>query len=274
MNGSVPYFFTDYNLESAPNLLLMTVSRAYFKYRYFAARDPILFNRYNFERIVDYIDWLDTLDTLNRTGQLQLLQFGGKTIPKAVFRGVDNGKYRQTIYQGLLRHFNSTEAMSKYFDFQLIDYMASTESKRNQSLSILQQLAYQFMIVMDGYSVRDGLMYQMEMGAVILKQVSANFEWWHWNARDGVEWINFDGTAQLISTVVKLVNSVSDPFSEDQLRNITVNSKLFVDDYLSEDNVDCFFIQMLTIYNRFIFDADSVTRSDDDHMFPLPPDLY
>ena len=177
-NESVPYFFTDYNVASSPsNVLLMTVSRAYFKYRYFAARDPILFNKYNFLRIADYVDWMDTLKTLDRTNEMRLLQWNGKTINKAVFRGTNNGNDRQLLYRALTNNSEFNHSLNEYFDVELIEYMASPEMKRNQSLSIMQQLQYRFMIAMDGYSVRDGLMYQMEMGAVILKQMSSNFEW-------------------------------------------------------------------------------------------------
>ena len=106
--------------------------------------------------------------------------------------------------------------------------------------------------------------------------------------RDGVEWIIFESIRDLIVTVIGLVDAVegyheadlSDGgprehrFSSDELRNISVNSKRFVDEHFREENVDCFFMNSLMIYNHFIFDTGSIHRSDDDHMFLLPPDLY
>ena len=63
-NGRIPYFFTDYNLAhlSTDNLLLMTISRAYIKYKYFAEKKKAqkqMANQYNFQRIADYVYWLD-----------------------------------------------------------------------------------------------------------------------------------------------------------------------------------------------------------------------
>ena len=63
-------------------------------------------------------------------------------------------------------------------------------------------------------------------------------------------------------------------YNYNKLKQITENSKIFIDDYLSENNVDCFMIHMLQIYNKYIFDVDSMTLSNDDDMRELPPDLY
>merc|ERR1711971_279736 len=268
--GAVPYFFTDYNLaHSAQNLLLLTVSRAYLKYRYFADKtesNPKVLNAENYLRVADYLKWRAQL---NENGTAHRLEWDGKDINKAMFRGADNGKHRKALF-GPLFELNGSEftEFGRNLDVAMTGAYApsgkyGTPSVKNRTLSIAEQLRYRFLVVVDGVSVRDALMYQMRMGAVILKELSTNVEWWHFDATDGREWLSFENRLHLLALVNRLVAVVDahqneygnvrneeefryllehglTEFTYEGLEEMTQHSKRFVRDFLNADSVDCF----------------------------------
>ena len=61
--------------------------------------------------------------------------------------------------------------------------------------------------------------------------------------------------------------------SDEKLKKITENSNDFIDKYLLPNNIDCFFIQMIQIYNAYLFDVASVYTWSDENMRQLPIDL-
>eukprot|EP01083_Nonionella_stella_P120477 361073_1 len=314
-NGHLPYFFSDYNLAHltpapASNLLLFTISRAYLKYRYFAGIKSAhaLINRENRQRIMDYLHWLKVIN--NKT-LVPLLAWDNKTINKALFRGANNAKYRDQLYQALINNTYIYDTItSKYFDVSMTAGYALTSKQyllkhilhfnnHDTTLSLEEQLQYRYMIVLDGVSVRDSLMYQMQMGAVILKQLTPNYEWWYFDLINGHHWILFENISHLMSIVINIVNQVDGyyrstelngalskreysyllnhsmtSYTYDTLREITENSKAFIDQYLDEASVDCWFIHMIQIYNKYLFDVESLNKSSDEFMRLLPSDLY
>ena len=201
------------------------------------------------------------------------MSWDAKSINRAVFRGADNGKYRKALFETLLNGSSVPEVMSLNLDVALTGAYAlsgkyGTASVKNLTLSIAEQLRYRYLVVFDGVSVRDALMYQMLMGAVILKQLISNYEWWHFDIVEGREWISFESQLHLMALVDGLVGVVEEyqyllehghtAFTYG-LREMTENSKRFVRDYLSETSADCFFLHTLQIYNEFLFDVGSLS---------------
>lgn len=311
-NDKIPYFFSDYNLAHSltDNLLLMTISRSYLKYKYFAEKEKAqkkFFNQYNVRRIADYNIWLKLLKELNETNNLNLLNWDYKTINKALFRGANNSRFRNKINEKLSNKNDILYPLlnlSEYFDIAITNYYAlfgkdGDLNKKNYTLSIKQQLKYRFMIVLDGISVRDALIYQMKMGCIILKQLTTNYEWWYFDIINNYHWILFENISHLISIVINLVNQIHGyyksqklndvlfqnefkyllnhsmtSFNYNKLKKITENSKKFINEYLNKTNVDCFFIHMLQIYNYYLFDTKSINKSLDQYMRPLPINIY
>ena len=305
----IPYFFTDYNLAhlSTDNLLLLTVPRAYLKYKYFAEKvyeNNKYLNQYNYRRIADYFQWMDLLKNLSESSNLDLLTWNGKSINRALFRGANNARWRYKIYDILVNKSSSIyhdyPNFDKYFDIQMTNFYAlvgrdGDRKNRNLTLSLREQLKYRYMIVLDGVSVRDSLMYQMKMGMIILKQLTTNVEFWYFDVINGFHWIVFENIPHLISIVTNLVSQVDGFYDEgilkqneyeylsnhlmtefnyNKLKEITENSKTFINEYLNETNIDCFFIHMLQLYNHYLFDVNSINKSSDEYMRELDPNIY
>ena len=49
-------------------------------------------------------------------------------------------------------------------------------------------------------------------------------------------------------------------YNPTKLKQITMNAKQFINDYLGQNNIDCFFIHMIQIYNHYFFDVDSLPK--------------
>ena len=150
-----------------------------------------------------------------------------------------------------------------------------------------QQFEFRYQVNIDGYGVRDNLYYQLLSGSVILKQLSTLIEFWYYDLVDNEHVIFWENVLDLINTVIKVVDSTDikhrkrsssltgwnrwmkqnyqflvghnlTRYNNDTLRRISENAKEFVADHLSADNMDCFFVQMLQIYNHYFYDIDSL----------------
>eukprot|EP01083_Nonionella_stella_P177176 622026_1 len=301
-DGTVPYFFTDADMSwrgnKYPENVLLGVSRNYMKYRCFGdtvydqwkaqknngsadmykRRNNILSNGQNLARIRDYMDYRETIE--NET-LLELLNWDKKRINKALFAGGDAGTVRPKFFK-LMNNSMVRSLTSKYFDVRL----------GHVGFSIEEQLKYKYVIAMDGNSVRDGLFYQLEFGAVILKHLSPMYEFWLFDLENFKHVIFFENVLDLISIVTNMVDRVNQwytytgplreihlygqdefryfvnkdnihasQYNADKLREIAANAKAFAKEYLNEESVDCYMINMLRMYNHYLFDPGSIQKS-------------
>merc|ERR1712113_691898 len=160
---------------------------------------------------------------------------------------------------------------------------------QGNELSVEQQFAFRYQVNIDGHGVRDNLYYQLLSGSVILKQLSTLIEFWYYDLVDDEHVIYWENILDLINGVIKMVDSMDikhrkksssltgfnrwmrtnwnhmvnhnlTRYNDETLRRITENAKTFVQDHLSADNMDCFFVHMLQIYNHYFYDTESLPK--------------
>ena len=142
---------------------------------------------------------------------------------------------------------------------------------------------------MDGWSVRDGFFYQLGFNTVLLKQQSTFYEFWLFDLVNNVHVIFFENILHLISIVVNMVDQVNGYYVDDRfavkthrefeyftrndivhssdynptkLREIAQNAHKFADEYLNDESIDCFMINMLRLYNFYLFDSSSMRKGN------------
>eukprot|EP01084_Bolivina_argentea_P173301 300160_1 len=318
----VPIFVSDFNEASLPHTrTLFFMPRGYLKYKYFAdiaerqggEGQSSLYNDKNIRRIKDYLEYIEI-----EKNNPKLLKWENKKINKAVFRGyLHNGFSRRHFFQ-VLNLSDIASVASEYFDAKFTTEWANTaqqHKKDNYSnrdrfhvnkasefnllqgneLNVKEQFEYRYQINIDGYGVRDNLMYQLMSGSIILKQLSSLIEFWYYDLVDGKDVIFWENILDLINIVIKLVDSIDvkhrmksgsltgfhswilnnwdymiqndmTKYNYKKLKEITENAKAFVKDYLGADNMDCFFIHMLEIYNHYFFDVKSLPNEPHDRL--------
>merc|ERR1712060_559287 len=114
-----------------------------------------------------------------------------------------------------------------------------------------------------------------EFDAVLLKQRTSIYEFWHFDLVDGRDVVYFENILHLISIVTNMVDQVNgyyvskmingvkhkvrfeyfrrddipqkSPFNAHLLRQEARNGKTFAEQYLAKQSVDCFMINMLKL---------------------------
>ena len=324
--STVPIFVSDFNEASLTNTrTLYFVPRGYLKYKYFAdiaesqggEGKSVLYGSKNVRRIKDYLEFLQV-----GASKPELLNWRNKTINKAVFRGyLNNGFSRKHLF-AVLNLSDFAQVADAYFDAKITTEWANTaklhlkenysesnnfykrkatefEALAGNELTVEEQLAYKYQVNVDGYGVRDNLLYQLLSGSIVLKQLSTLIEFWYFDLMDNEHVIYWENIMELICTVIKLVDSIETEhrwesgtlsgvnkwmqknweylvahnmtkYNDERLRQITENAKEFVYDYLSQDNMDCFFVHMLQIYNFYFFDTSSLPTEPHSRLKKIP----
>ena len=163
------------------------------------------------------------------------------------------------------------------------------EALEGNALNVEQQFEYRYQVNIDGYGVRDNLMYQMLSGSIILKQLSTLIEFWYFDLIDNKHVVFWENILDLINVVIRLVDSLEPKhrknsksltgyhdwilknwdymiknnmtkYNHHRLKESTENAKEFVADYLGQNNMDCFFVHMIEIYNHYFFDPKSLPK--------------
>ena len=297
-NGTIPYFWTDadiiWNDNDDITQILFGVSRNYMKYRYFSDnvydewkktknhkyKKGSLLNKSNYARIRDYLEYKDYLT--EHTQNMSMFNWSNKPYNRALFVGGESGTIRKKFLDVMLHDEYVHNLTKEYFDinWQYVGF------------NISEQMKYKYMIVFDGNSVRDGMFYQLEFGTVLLKQLTTIYEWWLFDLVNHRDVIFFENILHLISIVTNMVDQVNgyylnkkindgnskkqfkfltrndegvihkSDYNPDKLEKIAMNGPKFMDEYLNEESVDCYMINMLRVYNHYLFDSNSVTKSD------------
>ena len=313
----VPIFVSDFNEASLPNTrTLYFMPRGYLKYRYFAdiaeseggEGKSKLYNSKNIRRIKDYLEYLEL-----ENNKPEALKWENKKINKAVFRGYLNNGFSRRHFFNTLNLADISGIAEEYFDAKFTTEWANTakdarvekfserdkfhankekefEALDGNSLNVEQQFEFRYQVNIDGYGVRDNLMYQMLSGSIILKQLSTLIEFWYYDLIDNKHVIFWENILDLINIVIRVVDSLEvkhrkksgtltgfhswilrnwdymvqnnmTKYDYKKLNKITQNAKEFVNDYLGKNNMDCFFIHMLEIYNYYFFDSKSLPKT-------------
>ena len=71
---------------------------------------------------------------------------------------------------------------AQLFDVKAANVDREARHAKHNCLEVKQLLRYRFQIALDGVSARDGLLYQLLFGSVILKERSSNIEYWYADA--------------------------------------------------------------------------------------------
>lgn len=202
---------------------------------------------------------------------------------KALFVGGMAGEIRPKFFDLMLNDSYIHKLTADYFD---VVWRNAASLKR---ISISDQMNYRFIVVLNGNSVRDGMWYQMDFDAVLLKQRTPIYEFWHFDLEDGRDVVFFENILHLIAIVTNMVDQVhgfyvnkeinavrnrvqfeyfrrndipqKSPFNMQRLRQIASNGRLFAKRYLEPQSVDCFMINMLRLYNHYLFDSQSLRPS-------------
>eukprot|EP01084_Bolivina_argentea_P064313 117313_1 len=190
INNSIPYIWCDHNMArtNGPlgNIFLLSISRGWLKYRYLVDiyhhknyKHLKLRNAENKYRIIDYYHFTKLL---NRYELISKLKWENKEINKAMFRGwKGNGK---GIRNNLIYILNNISFFNSFISNKYFDVLNTKPfgllSRSNATLTIREQINYRYIIVMDGVTVRDSLIYQMLYGSIILKQLSTMHEYFYW----------------------------------------------------------------------------------------------
>eukprot|EP01083_Nonionella_stella_P114869 340009_1 len=321
MNMSqAPIFVSDFNEASLPTRTLYMVPRGYLKYKYFAdiaekhGGEGVsrLYCEKNIRRIKDYLEFLAL-----KKNKPEALEWDNKKINKAVFRGYFHNGFSRRHFFRALNISDISKISHHYFDANFTTEWANTAEQhtleedqydnnerrnfhskkaiefaalQNRSLNVEQQFEYRYQVSIDGYGVRDNLMYQMLSGSIILKQLSTLIEFWYYDLIDNKHVLLWENILDLINVVIKVVDSVDvhhrfaagkltgyngwikrnwmhliennmTKYNYDKLKKITENAKEFVADYLGENNMDCFFVHMIEIYNYYFFDVKSLPKT-------------
>ncbi len=176
----------------------------------------------------------------------------------ALFRGENQGLHRDEFKP--LHFWNET------FDFKFV-----VKNLRDDTyfVGIEEQLRYKFLLNIDGYSVRDSFVYNLEFGAVILTLAqTGNREFWSDDLVDGEHHILFRDLPHLIR-LMRHFDSVVDRYEVEGVRGGEVEAEYlrlsgiasaaqqFAAEYLSRESIDCFAVNTLRIYNHYLFDARS-----------------
>ena len=309
-----PIFVSDFNEASLSNTrTLYFIPRGYLKYKYFAdiaesegGQDVSkLYNQKNIRRVKDYLEYLEI-----EKNNASLLKWENKKINKAVFRGyLENGFSRRHFFNTLnLPEIN--DIGKEYFDAKFTTEWANTakqhrvkqykdrdkfhankekefQALQGNGLNVEQQFEFRYQVNIDGYGVRDNLIYQMLSGSIILKQLSTLIEFWYFDLIHNKHVIFWENILDLINIVIRLVDSLKPKhrknsksltgyhqwilknwiymvdnnmtkYNDQKLKKITENAKEFVADYLGQNNMDCFFVHMIEIYNHYFFDIESL----------------
>eukprot|EP01083_Nonionella_stella_P136653 415941_1 len=167
--------------------------------------------------------------------------------------------------QTLLR-FMDVKIADKYnFSCKKINITKSNEVAKYCAnwVDLRQQMKYKYILVVDGNSVRDVFPINLGFESVVLKQRSFLKEFWYYNLIDGYHYVQWDNVTDLQNKLYAMVENANDLELWSQ---IALNGRSFVDQYLTDDKMDCFMIHMLQIYNRFLFDSEKVRILSDDDM--------
>lgn len=313
INNTIPYIWCDHNMarNDGPlgDIFFLSVSRGWLKYRYLVD----LYNHPNYAHlnlrnkdnkysIIDYRRFAQFYKS-DAKYRDEELNWKYKKYNKAVFRGwKGNGRgIRGNLMYTLenITFFRDT-IMFKYFNVSDTEPYGLLKD-RARGLSIREQIAYRYMIVMDGVTVRDSLIYQMLYGSVLLKQLSTMYEYFYWDLKNEYHLIIWENIIDLINIVINLVDTMDvylnkndgfrmkqmmsngtfdDEFeylykqnlthyNNEKLEEITRNSKKFIHEYLNDDAVDCYMIHLLQVYNEYVFDVNSLEKSKDEIMQEL-----
>ena len=305
LNDSIPYFFTDAEVTWKRNRnaahILFGASRNFMKYRHFAERAYSDWKRFgqrlrrkgdrlrgsalsfaNLQRIGDYLEYKEWLNA-NGPGPTR---WDRKGINRALFVGGMAGEIRPKFFELMVNDSFVGNLTAGYLDA----VWRTAASPENERVSISEQMDYRFLVVLDGNSVRDGMLYQMDFDAVMLKQRSPIYEFWHFDLEHGRDLLLFENVLHLIAVVTNLVDQVHgyyaesgrrfgeknrpqfayfgrddvpqrSPFNVHALRRIASNARRFVAEFLNQRSVDCFMLNMLRLYNHFLFDTESLRPS-------------
>eukprot|EP00484_Ammonia_sp_Unknown_P024560 CAMPEP_0197028844 /NCGR_PEP_ID=MMETSP1384-20130603/8434_1 /TAXON_ID=29189 /ORGANISM="Ammonia sp." /LENGTH=594 /DNA_ID=CAMNT_0042457905 /DNA_START=360 /DNA_END=2141 /DNA_ORIENTATION=- len=132
----------------------------------------------------------------------------------------------------------------------------------DQKIPSEEETKYKYLLVIDGYAVRDAFSRQMNEETVLLKQNSNYVEFWYHdlvNHRHFILWNNVSHLLQIVHDMRKH----GDP-SNATLAEIALNAKRFGRDYLNIDSVNCFQIHMLQLYTHYFYDAESIELDSND----------
>ena len=263
---------------------MVEISMAYNLYKHPNYKHLKLRNKSNKVAIADYKHFIDFYKTLKYSHWDT--QWKYKKINKAVFRGWDgNGRgIRKNLLHILddISFFNQSISL-KYFDVKSTPWFGLLTRGPNR-LSIVDQIKYRYIIVMDGVTVRDSMIYQMLYGSVVLKQLSTMYEYFYWDLVNNYHLITWETILDLISIVINLVDTMNvylklddgfrmnhswsngtfnDEFeylytqkltyyNNEKLEKITENAKRFIRENLRDNDVDCYMIHLLQIWNEYI----------------------
>eukprot|EP01084_Bolivina_argentea_P143685 252261_1 len=233
----------------------------------------------SFLRVEDYFDYKDTIANEQYTN---LFNWTNKPMNKALFVGGASGNFRAKFMDIIFNDSYIHNLTKDYFDVVHQWF----------GFSVAEQLKYKYVIVLDGNSVRDGFFYQLGFNAVMLKQLTSVYEFWLFDLENNKHVIFFENLLHLISIVTNMIDQVNgyyvntkinsdksqiqfdywrrndivqaSDYNPEKLQQIAHNSRVFMDEFLNEESVDCFMINMLKVYNHYLFDVDSVKKSTTD----------
>ena len=106
--------------------------------------------------------------------------------------------------------------------------------------------------------MRDSLLLNMKSGSVIFKQKSNFKSFWHFDLENEENIMIFDTNYQLLSIAKSIIEDNDTKYHQSFLNNLTENAKQFINQYFDDNNVDCYFLNVLQVYNQFLFDSDSI----------------
>ena len=189
-----------------------------------------------------------------------LFDWKSKPLNLCFFRGENQGLHRDEFKP---LHFRESP-----FDFKFV-VKNDRDGAANRFVGIEEQIRYKFVLNIDGYSVRDSFVYNLEFGAVILSlAATGNREFWFDDLVDGEHHILFRDLPHLIHLMEHFAAVVERYEVEGvrggeveaeylRLNGIAKAAQQFAAERLDRESTDCFMVNTLRIYSHYLFDGRS-----------------
>eukprot|EP00960_Hanusia_phi_P022176 656999-Hanusia_phi.AAC.3 len=114
-------------------------------------------------------------------------------------------------------------------------------------LSHNDQFNYKAIVVVDGNVVPDRLPSQLNGDSAIIKQQSERIEHWYTSLKDGENVIFVKSDVSDLEQVLELALR-----NDTKLKNIAMNGRKLIQQVLSRQAVDCYWVQLLEMYSQFV----------------------
>eukprot|EP01084_Bolivina_argentea_P243271 407871_1 len=121
------------------------------------------------------------------------------------------------------------------------------------------QEKYKYIVVIDGFTTRDGFALQMPYDSVKLKYKSNLYEFWYYDLIDKENILFWETPQQLIN--------IANDLNKNKIKNIeeiAMNSANYAKTHFDENSLHCFTLHMINIYNTYFFNESEIELDEND----------